>query len=180
MVTVAMNLMGVPYSALLAPMGKQIFDVDPTLVGLLAAAEAFGAALGGAWLTAKEPLLSGRVLMVGGSMLYMACVVAMPLAPSFWLAFGLLTLGGFGSAAFSNMQTSLIVLHAPTHIRSRLMGLLTVCIGMGPVGILLMGTIADFRGPLVAIDVVTSTGFVCVTVAGFVWRRRERKGLAGG
>jgi MFS family permease len=178
MVTVAMNLMAFPYSALLAPIGKQIFHVDPTLVGVLAAAEAFGAALGGAWLTAKEPLLSGRILMVGGSMLYMACVVAMPLAPSFWLAFGLLTLGGFGSAAFSNMQTSLIVLHAPTHIRSRLMGLLTVCIGMGPVGILLMGTIADFRGPLVAIDVVTSTGFVCVAVAGLIWRRRERRSTA--
>ncbi len=107
-------------------------------------------------------------------MLFMACVVAMPLMPSFWLAFGLLTLGGFGSAAFSNMQTSLIVLHAPVHIRSRLMGLLTVCIGMGPLGILLMGTIADFTGPLVAIDVVAATGFVAVTVIGIVWRRRER------
>jgi MFS family permease len=173
-VTMAMNLMGFPYSALLAPIGKQIFHVSPALVGVIAAAEALGAALGGAWLTAKEPLISGRVLMVGGSMLYMACVVAMPLMPSFWLGFGLLTLGGFGSAAFSNMQTSLIVLHAPMHIRSRLMGLLTVCIGMGPLGILLMGMIADFTGPLVAIDTVAASGFVAVTAIGIVWRWRER------
>jgi hypothetical protein len=62
------------------------------------------------------------------------------------------------------------------HIRSRLMGLLTVCIGMGPLGILLMGAIADFAGPLVAIDVVAASGFVAVTAIGLVWRRRERRG----
>jgi hypothetical protein len=72
------------------------------------------------------------------------------------------------------MQTSLIVLHAPMHIRSRLMGLLTVCIGMGPLGILLMGTIADFVGPMLAIDVVAAAGFVSVCGIGIVWSRRER------
>jgi len=173
-VTVAMNLMGFPYNALVAPIGRMIFQVSPALVGVLAAAEALGAAIGGFWLTAKEPEVSGRVLMVGGSMLFMSCVIAMPLMPSFWLAFALLTLGGFGSAAFSNMQTSLIVLHAPAHIRSRLMGLLTVCIGMGPLGILLMGAIANFTGPLVAIDLVASVGLVTVTAIGVIWRRRER------
>lgn len=178
-VTVAMNMMGYPYGALVAPIGRQIFHVSATLVGVLAAAEAFGAALGGAWLTTREPRISGRVLMVGGSMLFLACVVAMPLMPSFWLAVGLLILGGFGSAAFSNMQTSLIVLHTPVHIRSRLMGLLTVCIGMGPVGILLMGTIADFTGPMAAIDVVATVGLVAVMVIGVVWRRRENAARYG-
>jgi MFS family permease len=101
-------------------------------------------------------------------------VVAMPLAPRFWMACALLTLGGFGSAAFANMQTSLIVLQAPAHIRSRLMGLLTVCIGMGPLGILLMGTIANFVGPLLAVDLVAATGLVAVCVIGVAWRRWER------
>lgn len=173
-VTVVMNLMGFPNSALLAPIGKQVFHVSSTLVGVLSAAEALGAAVGGAFLTSREPNVSGRVLMVGGSMMYLGCVVGMTMMPSFWLAFALLTLGGFGSAAFSNMQASLIVLHAPMHIRSRLMGLLTVCIGMGPLGILLMGTLADFAGPRLAIEMVASTGFVAATVIGVVWRQRER------
>jgi MFS family permease len=99
----------------------------------------------------------------------------MPLAPGFWIACGLLAIGGFGSAAFANMQTSLIVLHTPAHIRSRLMGLLTVCIGMGPLGILLMGTVANFVGPMLAVDIVASTGFVLVCAIGVVWRRRERR-----
>lgn len=171
-VTMAMNLLGFPYNALIAPIGRMVFQVSPALVGVLAASEAFGAFLGGAWLTTREPRGNGRRLIVGGSVLFLACVAAMPLAPSFWLACLLLTLGGFGSAAFANMQTSLIVLHAPMAIRSRVMGLLTVCIGMGPLGILLIGAIADFTGPMLAIDLVTVTGLVIVCLIGRVWRRR--------
>ena len=173
-VTIAMNLLGFPYAALIAPIGRMVFQVSPTLVGVLAASEAFGAFIGGALLTSREPRSSGRVLMVGGSILFLACVAAMPLAPGFWIACLLLAVGGFGSAAFSNMQTSLIVLHAPASIRSRLMGLLTVCIGMGPLGILLVGGLADAVGPMLAIDIVAAVGFVSVCAIGVEWRRRER------
>jgi MFS family permease len=71
------------------------------------------------------------------------------------------------------MQTSLIVLHAPPHIRSRLMGLLTVCIGMGPLGILLIGALADRFGLLLAVDIMALTGLVAVSVIGIAWRRKD-------
>ena len=71
------------------------------------------------------------------------------------------------------MQTSLIVLHAPPHIRSRLMGLLTVCIGMGPLGILLIGVLADRFGPLLAVDIMAATGLVAVSAIGLAWRRND-------
>lgn len=173
-VTFAMNLLGFPYSALLAPVGKQVFHVSDTLVGVLAAAEAFGAFLGGLWLSTREPRWSGRVLMVGGSLVFLTCVFLMPRAPAFPIAVLLLVAGGFGSAAFANMQTALVVLHAPPAIRSRLMGLLTVCIGMGPVGILLVGALGSGIGPLHAIDVVSASGFLLVAVIGLVWRGRDR------
>jgi MFS family permease len=176
-VTIAMNLLAFPYSALVAPIGRQVFQVSATLVGVLAASEAFGAFTGGFWLTSGEPRWTGRVLMVGGSLMFVACAFLMPLVPAFWLACGLLAVGGFGSAGFSNMQTSLIVLHAPAHIRSRLMGLLTVCIGMGPLGVLFIGFLADRVGPMHAIDIVEATCFVWVFWIGLRWRRRERVGV---
>jgi MFS family permease len=179
-VTIAMNLLGFPYSALVAPIGRQVFGVSATLVGVLAAAEAFGGFIGGIWLTSGESRLTGRTLMVGGSLVFVTCVFMMPLAPAFALACGLLAAGGFGSAAFANMQTSLIVLHAPAHIRSRLMGLLTVCIGMGPLGILLVGFLADRVGPMLAIDIVESVCFVWVVWIGLRWRRRDLGQTDGG
>jgi MFS family permease len=175
-VTIAMNLLAFPYSALVAPIGRQVFMVSPTLVGILAASEAFGAFIGGIFLTSGEPRWTGRVLMVGGSLMFIACVFLMPLAPVFALASGLLAIGGFGSAAFANMQTSLIVLHAPAHIRSRLMGLLTVCIGMGPLGILMLGFLADRVGPMRAIDISETICFLWVVWIGLRWRRRDRVG----
>jgi MFS family permease len=171
-VTIAMNLLGFCYQALVAPLGRQVFMVSPTLTGMLAGAEAFGGLLGGLWLTGGGPRLGGRTLMVGGSLLFLVCVIAMPIA-SFPLACTLLVIGGFGSAAFANMQTSLIVLHAPPHIRSRLMGLLTVCIGMGPLGILLIGLLADRFGPLLAVEITALTGLVAVSLIGLVWRRND-------
>jgi MFS family permease len=173
-VTMAMNLLAFPYAALVAPIGRLVFHVSPTLVGMLAASEAFGAFLGGLWLTSRESRLSGRTLMIGGSLLFLVCAALMPLAPIFPLACFLLVAGGFGSAAFANMQTSLIVLHAPPYVRSRLMGLLTVCIGMGPLGILLVGVLAEVLGPLWAIDVIETAGFALVATIGLVWRRSDR------
>jgi len=174
-VTIAMNLLGFCYAALVAPIGRQVFMVSPTLTGMLAGAESFGALLGGLLLTSGEPRTSGRVLMVGGSLLFLVCVIAMPLMPVFALACGVLVVGGFGSAAFANMQTSLIVLHAPSHIRSRLMGMLTVCIGMGPLGILIIGVLADRFGPLLAVDIMAVTGLIAVGVIGLVWRHRDTR-----
>jgi MFS family permease len=177
-VTIAMNLLGFCYSALVAPIGRQVFMVSPTLTGMLAGAEAFGALLGGLWLTGGEQRLSGRTLMVGGSLLFLVCVILMPFAPTFMLACLLLVTGGFGSAAFANMQTSLIVLHAPPHMRSRLMGLLTVCIGSGPLGILLIGMLADWFGLLLAVDIMALAGFAAVSGIGLAWRRSDRRQAA--
>lgn len=174
LVTIAMNLLAFPYSSLIAPIGREHFLVSATLVGLLAAAESIGAFLGGLWLTSTDMGGNGRVLMVSGSILYTVCVALMPVAPGFMLAVLLLILGGTGSAAFSNMQSSLIIVHAPSHIRSRLMGLLTVCIGMGPLGIILVGTLASFLGPLSAVVVLELSGLLAVCAAGLVWQRLER------
>ena len=179
LVTIAMNLLGFPYSALVAPIGQMHFGVSPALVGVMAASESIGAFLGGLWLAGGDPPGSGRPLMVGGSLLYLCCVALMPLAPVFFAACGLLILGGFGSAAFANMQTSLIIAHAPPHVRSRLMGLLTVCIGCGPVGILLVGALANVLGPLRAVDAIELAGLAAVVAAGLVWRRREQGRPAG-
>jgi predicted MFS family arabinose efflux permease len=174
LVTMAMNLLGFPYAALIAPIGRQHFMVSPTLVGVLAAAESCGGLLGGLRLASGDPPGSGRILMVGGSLLFLVCVALMPLAPGFIIAFILLMTGGFGSAAFTNMQTSLIIMHAPPSVRSRLMGLLTVCIGMGPLGILLIGALASQLGPLRAVDVMALGGLVAVGGVGVLWRRNER------
>jgi hypothetical protein len=45
---------------------------------------------------------------------------------------------------------------------------------MGPLGILLIGGLADVLGPLMAIEAVEATGWVLVAIIGVWWWRREK------
>jgi MFS family permease len=76
----------------------------------------------------------------------MVALIVMALSPSYWLAFIVLVIGGFGTAGFGNMQTTLMLTEAPHEMRSRLMGLVTVGIGTGPLGVLAAGAISDHLG----------------------------------
>jgi MFS family permease len=151
-VTVAQNLFGFAYSALVAPVGETVFGASAALVGVLAAAEPAGATLGGLLLAANGPPPGRPVwLLLGGAATFLAMMAAIPLAPWFWACCALLFAGGFGIALYSNEQTTIALAEAPTAVRSRVMGLITVAIGTWPVGMLLAGWLADRIGPLWAL-----------------------------
>jgi MFS family permease len=91
-------------------------------------------------------------------------------SPSYWLAFFALVIGGFGTAGFGNMQSTLMLTEAPPEMRSRLMGLVTVCIGTGPLGVLLAGAIATELGPRAAVALMATAGLV-LTILLAAWVR---------
>ena len=102
----------------------------------------------------------------------MVTLIVMALSPSYWLAFAVLVLGGFGTAGFGNMQTTLMLTEAPIEVRSRLMGIVTVCIGTGPLGILAAGVLAGELGPRGAIVVMATLGLVMTLALVLALRRR--------
>jgi hypothetical protein len=91
-----------------------------------------------------------------------------PLSPFYSLAFVLLLIGGLGTAAFSNMQTTLVLTEAPLAMRSRVMGIVTVCIGTGPLGVLVIGVLSEQLGPSVAVLIMAGLG---VSGLGLVWSK---------
>ena len=96
----------------------------------------------------------------------------MALSPWYGLACVLLVAGGLGTAAFANMQTALILTEAPAHARSRVLGLVTMCIGTGPLGVLWIGALSERLGPAPAILLMAGTGLAGLTL---VWRRLARR-----
>src|SRR5262252_3431784 len=159
-ITIVTNAFAFAYSGLMAPLGLGAFQVSPALVGLLAAAEPIGSLLGGALIAAGVLRIDRRLMFAGGAAFFMLALIVMALSPSYWLAFAVLVLGGFGTAGFSNMQTTLMLTEAPIEVRSRLMGIVTVCIGTGPLGILAAGVLARELGPRGAILVMATLGLV--------------------
>ena len=171
-VTIVTNAFAFAYSSLVAPLGLAVFDVSPALVGLLAAAEPLGALIGGTLIAAGLLRMDRRLAFAGGAALFMVALILMALSPSFWLAFVILVLGGFGTAGFGNMQSTLMLTEAPPEVRSRLMGVVTVCIGTGPLGQLAIGALSDQIGPRSA-DIVMAVAGLALTAA-MVWALRRR------
>jgi predicted MFS family arabinose efflux permease len=170
--TIVTNAFAFAYSGLVAPLGQGEFHVPPALVGLLAAGEPLGAFLGGALLAAGLLRMDRRLAFAGGAALFMASLIVMALSPSYWLAFAALVVGGFGTAGFSNMQSTLMLTEAPAEMRSRLMGIVTVCIGTNPLGVLAIGVLSDHLGPRNAVLAMAGFGLVATFALSAALRRR--------
>ena len=168
-VSVAMNMFGFSYVALVAPIARLEFGVSDAWVGLLAAAESLGGLIGGLVLTQIVLPPNTRALTLGGSVLFMATLALLPLAPTYGAACAALTLGGIGLAVYSNMQTTLILTQVPASIRSRQLGLLTVSMGTGPLGQLLIGVMSARFGPLPAVAASACMGLLLLALVGLRW-----------
>jgi MFS family permease len=172
-VTVVTNAFAFSYSGLVAPLGMGAFQVSPALVGLLAAAEPIGALCGGALIAVGVLRMDRRLVFAGGAAMFMVALIVMALSSSYWLAFAVLVIGGFGTAGFGNMQTTLMLTEAPAEMRSRLMGIVTVCIGTGPLGVLAAGALARELGPREAVLVMASLGLAATIALSAALRRRR-------
>jgi predicted MFS family arabinose efflux permease len=160
LVTIIMNSCTFCYSALIPAIGVGEFHVSATLVGALAAAEPIGSIIVGSALAAGWLRVNGTRSLLRGSFLMICGVIAMALSPWYETAFLCLLVGGLGMAVFTNMQTSLVVIEAPPASRSRVLGIVTMCIGTGPLGVLTIGALAEPAGPTVAILCMTGIGLV--------------------
>ena len=73
-----------------------------------------------------------------------------------------LAVSGVGSACFAAMQGTLTYLAAPVEYRSRVLGMLTLCIGTGPLGFLNVGLMAEQFGVAAALAIISAEGFIAL------------------
>lgn len=163
-ITIIVNMFAFPYAAMVPVVGSETFQVDPVRVGLLLTVEgagAFAGALAIAFTAAPERF---RRIYLWGSTLFIVCILVFSLTTSYGVALAVLAVSGFGIAGFASMQSAIMFGEAPPEIRSRLMGLLSVCIGAGPLGVLHVGWLADWIGGSAALTVITIEGLVVLTL----------------
>jgi MFS family permease len=145
-VTVIYNIFAWPFTGMIPVIGRDRLYLGPEGVGLLATMDGIGAFAGALllalWLT---PKWYGRAYL-GGVISYLIMVVIFALTQSPTLAGAALLLTGLGGAGFATMQATLVYLASPLEMRSRILGVLTVCIGTGPIGFLWLGWLADRIG----------------------------------
>lgn len=170
-VTIAYNLFGWPFTAMVPVLAQDHLHLSTEGIGLIASVDGTGSFLGAVligWLVRTR----GQALCyVGGCALYMAMLALFALAATPWLAGGALLLVGIGGAGFSIMQATLVYLAAPVEMRSRALGVLSVCIGIGPIGFFNLGLMAEAIGPRWATLTSGVEGLVALALCWPLWRR---------
>ncbi len=175
-ITMAINIFGFPYVAMVPVIGDQILGQGAVATGMLLSADAAGA-LAGALLIANfaRPHHFSAIYFYC-SIVFLGGVLAFSLSQFYALSLVFLFLSGLGVAGFAAMQSTIVFTAAPPEMRGRLMGVLAVCIGVNPLGILQVGILADWFGGALAVTIITIEGLAAILVAALLWPHFWRRG----
>jgi MFS family permease len=161
-ITVVMNVLLFPYVQMVPIIARDILHVDAALMGMLQAAEGLGALVGAILIASAVRLhYHGRVFL-GGSLLALVGLLVFSMSRWYILSLPVLLLLGLGTAGFGAMQSTIIMLTAREEMRGRALGVLSLAIGTGPFGSLLMGATASAIHPVFTLRMNALLGLVAL------------------
>ena len=168
-ITVIFNVWGWPFTSMIPVIGQDRLLLDPGGIGMLASMDGLGAFLGASLiaLLAKPPVYARLYLC--GTALYLAALPLFALVTDPIVAGAALLFTGLTGSAFMTMQLTLIYVLAPREIRSRIFGVLSVCIGLGPLGFVHLGLLADWIGAPNATALIGVEGLVVLAFTRRLW-----------
>ena len=169
-VTVIYNTFGWPFTSMIPVIGQDNLGLGAAGIGVLASMDGIGAFCGAIVIAlCAKPRHFAR-LYIGGVATYLLMLPVFALAPSAPLAGSVLLLTGLANSGFSIMQATLVYLAAPPEMRSRVFGVLSVCIGVGMIGFLHLGWLAGMIGATWAIVTIGAEGLVALLSTWHWWR----------
>ena len=170
-ITVIYNVFGWPFTSMIPVIGQDSLELGASGIGILASMDGIGAFCGALLIAFFARPVHYTRLYVGGVIGYLVMLIVFALAPSVPLAGAALLLTGLTGSAFSVMQATLIYLAAPAEMRSRMYGVLSVCIGVGPLGFLGLGLLAEAIGAPLATALSGVVGLAALVAARRWWGR---------
>jgi len=169
-VTVIYNVFGWPFTSMIVVIGRDQLHLAAGGIGILSSMDGIGAFIGaiaiGLWVRPRH----FTRLYIGAVLTYLVLAVAFALAPTTLSAGAALLLTGLSNSGFSVMQATLIYLAAPAEMRSRLYGVLSLCIGSGLLGFLHIGLLAEAIGAPWATTVSGVEGLLAMALTWRWWR----------
>jgi MFS family permease len=169
-ITVVFNLFCWPVLSMVPVIGAERLHLSTQSIGLLASMDGIGALLGALSLTVMARRWPYGAVYVGGLLLFLAALPVFALSVHPVLTGAALVLMGLGQAGFAVMQSTLVFIAAPPSRRMEAMGLLTMCVGMAPVGFLLVGWLAERLGAPMAAVICSLSGFAVMALSLRWWR----------
>jgi predicted MFS family arabinose efflux permease len=165
-VTVLMNLLMFPCQHMVPVISSDVLNVGPGPMGVLMAGAGLGAMIGAVLVASARNIQHHGRLYIGGSTVSFAALLL--LAASQWSSLSLpaLILLGLGTAGFSTMQASIVLLVARRDVRGKALGVVSLAIGTSPIGALIEGAVADWQGPGFTLGLNAAAGLICMALVG--------------
>ena len=170
LVTIVWNLWGWPLFSMIPVVGQDRLGLGPEGIGVLTGLDGLGALAGALAIGAFARSADPRTLYVGGVALHLLATPVFVLSTTPALTGAAILAMGLGQAAFGITQATIVFGAAPPAMRSRMMGLLTMCIGTSPIGVAHLGWLADQFGVQVAGVVVAVQGALALWLTRRWWR----------
>ena len=167
-ITVLMNLLLFPYMQMVPVIAKETLEVGPGLMGILMGADGLGAIIGSILIASAGRLRYHGRVYIGGSVIGLFMVFLFARSEWFAMSLPVLILLGLGTAGFGTMQATIVVISASEEMRGRALGLISLAIGAGPVGALMIGALAEQTSPASAIMILASLGLLSLTVVSII------------
>ena len=168
-ITVIYNLWAFPFVSMIPVIGKDVLGLSPLPVGLLVSAEGAGTLIGALLVLLTRSVAHYRRLYTFGLSLSLAMALIYSQMGAFVPSGVFLVLEGIGAGFFAAMQAALVLLNTPPEMRSRMMGLLSVCVGLCALGFLHIGLLADWVGAQNAVLICTAEGLVALILVCLTW-----------
>ena len=171
------TLFALPYNSILPVFADDILNAGPQGLGLLGVA----AGVGGIFGVITVAFFSGhrqlKFLLLGGGVILGMAILSFALSTAFALSMAMVAIVGFMMQLFLTSNMALLQIASPDYIRGRVIGIRLIVMGMGPFGVILLGTGAQFIDPAYSLALfggLTAGMVVLVAVAIPALRQAEQ------
>ena len=168
-ITVFMNLLLFPYMQMVTVVSKNILHVGPLLMGILMASDGLGALVGSTLIASRNKMLYHGRFFLYGSILSLIALTVFSMSTWYLLSLPLLLILGIGTSGFGTMQSAIVLLVSRPEIRGRALGVVTLAIGAGPIGSLVVGAVSEWIGPADALLFNSILGLILVCLSGVIF-----------
>ena len=170
LVTVVLNFFGFPYMQMVPVIARDVLGVGEVLFGVLMSSAGMGAVIGSLVIASNKVSRQGTVYSLGASLM-LAALFLFAFSQVYVISVVLLFLAGLGTSGFATMQVTIALRAVSPEMRGRAMGVIALGIGASPMGMLLVGQLAEALNTQVALALLTGNGLLVMTI--LRWRLPE-------
>ena len=161
LIACVVNLTITPYVQMTPVMARDVLKVPPDLMGFLLSSHGIGALIGSLVVASVVIHYHGRIYILGSS-LALICLFLFSLSETYLFSLIVVLILGIGNAGFNTMQMSLTMLIPRNSKRGASLGAMSLGIGMGPIGMVLTGIVANAIGIATALRINSIVGIICL------------------